>query len=109
MGKKAKTKPARGRSTVQVDPVQQSLDSALNAKRLFVVSTLNMGWQLAGTVIIPVFIGVKLDQRFNSRPSYTLAALVLAIFGAVLVVKNNINAVNKELSQTNREEKDESK
>ena len=109
MGKKAKSKPTSGGSSVQVDPVQQSLNSALNAKRMFVVSTLNMGWQLAGTVIIPVLIGVKLDQKYNSRPSYTLAALVLAIFGAVIVVKNNINQVNKELSQKNREEKDATK
>lgn len=109
MGKKTKSKPTISGTSVQADPVQQSLDSALNAKRLFVVSTINMGWQLAGMVIIPVFIGVKLDQRYDSSPSYTLAALVLAVFGSIIVVKNNINAVNKELAQTNREEKDASK
>lgn len=104
MGKKAKSKPAKSGNTVQVDPVQQSLDNALNARRMFVVSTLNMGWQLAGMVIIPVIIGVKLDQKFDSKPSYTLAALVIAIFGSIIVIKNNINRVNKEMSQTNRED-----
>jgi F0F1-type ATP synthase assembly protein I len=104
MGKKAKSKPAKSGNTVQVDPVQKSLDSALNARRMFVVSTLNMGWQLAGMVIIPVLVGVKLDLKFDSKPSYTLAALVIAIFGSIIVIKNNINRVNKEMSQTNRED-----
>jgi F0F1-type ATP synthase assembly protein I len=105
MGKKAKATTNKSGNSVQDDAVQQSLNNALNAKRLFVVSTLNMGWQLAGTVIIPVFIGVKLDQRYDSNPSYTLAALVIAIFGAVLVVKSNINQVNKEMSEIDREDK----
>lgn len=109
MGKKAKAATDKSGNSVPGDVVQQSLNNALNAKRLFVVSTINMGWQLAGTVIIPVFLGVKLDERFDASPSYTLAALVIAIFGAVMVVKNNINQVNKEMSEIDREDKNSAK
>lgn len=45
-----------------------------------------MGWQLAFSVLVPVIVGVKLDDRFNTSPSYTLAALVLAAGGACLVI-----------------------
>lgn len=106
MGKKAKSKPVSSGTSVQADPVQQSLDSVVNAKRLFVVSTINMGWQLAGVVLIPVFIGVKLDQRYDSSPSYVLAALVIATFGSIIVVKRTIEQVKLEQKETDRKDKE---
>jgi F0F1-type ATP synthase assembly protein I len=104
MGKKAaKDVTNKGASTSE-DIVVQSL-TAFNAKRQFVVSTVNMGWQLAGVVLIPVIIGVKLDQRFDASPSYTLAALVIAVGGAIMVIKNTIDEVNKEQQEADRKEK----
>lgn len=63
------------------------------ARKDFVVTTVNMGWQLAITVLVPVFIGVKLDDYFDSQPSYTLAALFIAIGMAVMVVARTIKQV----------------
>lgn len=78
------------------EDVVQSRLSALSPKRQFVEAAMNMGWQLAGTVLIPVIIGVKLDDHFKTNPSYTLGALVLACGGAVMVVSNVIKKVNQE-------------
>jgi F0F1-type ATP synthase assembly protein I len=104
MGKKvAKDATAKGAATS--DGAIESSLKVLSAKRQFVVSSISMGWQLAGVVIIPVIVGVKLDERFNSRPSYTLAALVIAVCGAIMVIKNTIDAVNKEQQEADREEK----
>ena len=100
MGKNVKTTIAQSVASIPEDPVQKNLNSALNAKKLFVASTVNMGWQLAGTVLIPVFVGVKLDQRYDSSPSYVLAALVLATFGSIMVVKRTIEQVNLEQKET---------
>lgn len=68
---------------------QDELDRSLAvfaARKDFVAGAVNMGWQLALTVLLPVIIGVKLDDRFHTAPSYTLAALMLAALGASLVV-----------------------
>ncbi len=80
---------------VAEDDIERSL-AVISAKQQFVSSAMNMGWQMAGMVLIPVFVGVQLDKRFHSSPSYTLSALILAVGGVVYIVKNTINGVNKE-------------
>ncbi len=106
MGKKAPKDVATKGVTAPDSLIESSLE-AFSAKRQFVVSSISMGWQLAGAVIIPVFIGVKLDQRFNSRPSYTLAALVIAVGGAIYIIQKTIDQVNKEQQDyRDRKEKD---
>lgn len=67
--------------------------AAFAARKAFVSTAANMGWQLAFTVLLPLIIGVKLDERFDSAPSYTLAALILAIGFAVMVVARTIKQV----------------
>lgn len=66
------------------------------AKQQFVSAAINMGWQLAITVIVPVIIGVKLDDHFKTTPSYTLAALVIAVTFACGVVWNTLKQVAKD-------------
>jgi F0F1-type ATP synthase assembly protein I len=52
----------------------------------FMVAAANMGWQMAIVVLLPIFIGYKLDQRFNASPAFTVIGLVLAMFGTALVL-----------------------
>ena len=66
-----------------------------DAKQQFVDAAINMGWQLAITILVPVFIGVQLDKHFNSSPSYTLAALFLAVFMSCTVVWKTIKGVSR--------------
>lgn len=87
-----KAKPAT--TTAQYDVERSS--AVFAAKQQFLNSTISMGWQMALTVLVPVFIGVKLDDHFHTTPSYTLAALVLAVAGAVLVVGNTLKQVRKD-------------
>lgn len=101
MGKKVKKVSSSKGKTVSDQSIEDSL-AVFSAKRQYVVSTLSMGWQLAGVVVLPVIVGVKLDQRFDSSPSYTLASLVLAIFGAVLVIKNTVIQVDREQKEADR-------
>lgn len=78
-------------------PAQSELErslAAFTARQDFLNAALNMGWQLAITIIVPVFIGVKLDDRFNTSPSYTLAALFLAVALSIVVVARIIKQVN---------------
>ncbi|HSW37080.1 MAG TPA: AtpZ/AtpI family protein [Candidatus Saccharimonadales bacterium] len=92
---------ARSKSTAPV--VQDELDRSLAvfaARKQFLSAAMNMGWQLAGAVIIPVIIGVKLDDHFRTTPSYTLAALFLAAGGVVMIVRSTINQVRREQANT---------
>lgn len=84
--------------------IERSL-AVLSAKQQFVSSAMSMGWQMAGMVLIPVFIGVQVDKRLDSTPSYTLAALVIAIGGAVAIVNKTIKSVRKDQNITKSEEK----
>lgn len=75
--------------------IERSL-AVLAARKQFVSAAMNMGWQLALTVIISVIVGVKIDEHFNSSPSYTLAALVIACGGVIAVIRTTIKQVNRE-------------
>lgn len=74
--------------------------AVLSARKDFINATLNMGWQLAFTILVPVFIGAKLDDKFNSSPSYTLAALFIAIGFAGAVVARTLKQITKEQATT---------
>lgn len=91
------------KSVIMTEDVVQSRLSSLSPKRQFVDAAMNMGWQLAGAVLIPVIIGVKLDDRYDTTPSYTLAALVLACGGAITIVWNTIKRVNAEQAEAETE------
>ncbi len=52
----------------------------------FLVAALNMTWQLAIVVLVPIVGGYKLDQRFNSTPLLTIVGLVVAMFGTAIVL-----------------------
>ena len=90
--------------TTNIDDVERSL-IALSAKRQFISAAMNMGWQLAFTVLVPVIIGVKLDAHFHTDPSYTLAALILATTGVVAVVWSTIKQVGREQAKELKEDK----
>lgn len=78
--------------SAEIDEVDR-LAAAVVAKQQFVTSAVDMGWRLALVVIIPVFIGTWLDNRYNSEPSYTLASLFLATGGAVWVIFSTIKQI----------------
>ena len=84
--------------------IERSL-AVLAARKQLVSVALNMGWQLAFTVMIPIVIGVRLDDHFNTTPSYTLVALVFAIGGAAVVVSSTIKQVNREQAVSDNDKK----
>jgi len=63
----------------------------------FIGATLSMSWQLAIVVLIPVVGGFKLDQHFNILPLWTIVGFIIAMAGAVLVIKKSLNEFSSEL------------
>lgn len=95
---------AKIKTTTSEKDAQEYID-ALAAKSRFFSATLNMGWQLAVTVVIPLVAGIKIDQHFKSSPSYTLAGFMIAVAGAVAVVSKSVKEVNEEQAEMEKEQK----
>lgn len=93
--------PTTSKQRKQTAPVaQDEIDKSLAvfaAQKAFVTNSITMGWQLAITILVPVFIGVRLDSHYNTAPSYTLAALFLSIGMSVAVVYRTIKQVNNKV------------
>lgn len=82
MGKAATRKRT---TTASSDPALDHLARFGSGGMLFNAS-LAIGWRLAIMVLLPLFIGVQLDRRFDSAPSLTLAAFFIALFGAGMLI-----------------------
>jgi F0F1-type ATP synthase assembly protein I len=69
--------------------------AALQARTQIIALTVNMGWRMAIAVILPVFVGVKLDQKFNTSPSWTITAFFLAVAASAMIVARTVREVNE--------------
>lgn len=94
---------ATNRTTTTEKSAQQFDMDVFAAKSKFFSATLEMGWQLALIVLIPLIAGIKLDQHFKSSPSYTLAGFMLAIAGGAMVVWKTVKAVAAEQAELEAE------
>lgn len=57
-----------------------------NYRKEFFAAALNMSWQLAVVVLVPVIGGFELDQRLDTLPALTIAGFFIAMAGMGLVV-----------------------
>ncbi len=74
--------------------VSQSGQS-INARGQFVGMALNMSWQLAIAVLVPILAGVKLDKALRSGYTFTYVGLGLALIGSVAVMWRTMQAANR--------------
>lgn len=56
------------------------------ARNDFFVATLNMSWQLAIVVLVPILGGYHLDKALGISPLLTLVGFFVAMVGTALVV-----------------------
>src|SRR5688572_7157090 len=89
--------------TSSIEEMERNM-SVMAARQDFIDAALSMGWQLALTILIPVFIGAQLDKKFDTAPSYTLTALFLAIGMGGYVVAQAIKKVTAK-QETRRNKK----
>lgn len=82
MGKAA----AKKRTTLSSDDPALDYLPSFDARQMLLGNIVGMGWRLALTVLIPIFLGVQLDRRFDTAPSLTLAAFFIAIFASGLLI-----------------------
>lgn len=68
-------------------------------KRQFVAAALDMSWQLAVVVLVPIFAGVQLDKHFGTEPSWMIAGFIVAAVGFGTVVWKAFSAFNQPITQ----------
>lgn len=57
-----------------------------NYRKEFFVAAMNMSWQLAVVVLVPIIGGFELDQKFDTLPALTIAGFFIAMGGMGVVV-----------------------
>ncbi|MFZ1324167.1 MAG: AtpZ/AtpI family protein [Candidatus Saccharimonadales bacterium] len=90
MGKAA----ARKKTTTSADDPALDYLPVFDARQMLLGNLISMGWRLLLTVLIPIFIGVQLDRKFDTSPSLTLAAFFIAIFASGTLIYKTYNELN---------------
>lgn len=77
--KQAAAKPKT--TTSAENGLEQLIDesSANMARTQVLASLLSMGWRLAVAILVPILVGLNLDNRFDSKPKYVMTGFFLAI------------------------------
>jgi hypothetical protein len=60
----------------------------------FFVMALNMSWQLAIVMLIPIIAGAQLDKHFDTSYLYTFVGLAFASAGAGVVMWRTLRVAN---------------
>jgi F0F1-type ATP synthase assembly protein I len=94
----------RKTTTPKEDDIEKLLESQA-AKSQFYGATINLSWRLALIVLIPVIAGVKLDEKFNKSPSFVLAGLMIAAFGAAATIWSTVQEVNQLQAEDSKKSK----
>jgi F0F1-type ATP synthase assembly protein I len=71
-----------------------SFEMTMYQRNVFMNMALNMTWQLAVVVVIPIVGGFKLDEALNSSPWFTVLGFVIAAVGTMLVLKRIVSVAN---------------
>lgn len=77
------------------DPVVDQL-AVVGARNMFVSNLFGMGWRLAIIVLAPIFIGVQLDKKFDTKPSFALTAFFLSIAAASWLIYRTYSEMQRE-------------
>lgn len=70
-------------------------DQAASQKNVFLYMALNMSWQLAVVVLLPVIAGAKLDKAVGTSNLYVFIGLALAAAGSVIVIWRAMQTANR--------------
>ena len=64
-------------------------------RTVFMSMALNMSWQLALVVIVPILGGHVLDGHYHKEPLLTLAGLAVAAIGVFGVLHRTVTEANR--------------
>ena len=85
----ATAKPTHG---MGVEKTKDEPKSA--AKQQFFVLALNMSWQLAIVILVPIVGGAELDKALKTNTTYTIIGLGMALVASTLVMWRMVRLAN---------------
>lgn len=74
----------------QTIPSGDKLAESLYQRSLFFNMALNMTWQLALVVLIPIVGGYELDKHFKTLPVITVIGAVIAALGIIAILRQTV-------------------
>lgn len=77
------------------DPVVDQL-AVVNARGMMLGHIIGIGWRLALMVLVPIFVAVQLDKKFDTAPSLSLAAFFIAVFGAGVLIARTFQDITRQ-------------
>ena len=78
---KQTTAPIKTPSPSRGSTPKNSAGKAHNPTSEFIGAALNMSWQLAIVVIVPILVGSQLDKRLDVSPTLTVIGFIVAMAG----------------------------
>jgi len=85
----------------QLNPAAFKGDS-LNPRREFLVATVNMSWQLAIVVLVPIIGGFELDKILHTVPVLTIIGFFVAMAGMAFVVWRQLQLYQPPTSKSSK-------
>jgi F0F1-type ATP synthase assembly protein I len=73
--------------TGQAAVAKDNFAESMYQRGLFLNLALNMSWQLAIVVIVPIVGGHMLDGHFNTTPWLTIVGAVVAAVGVIAILR----------------------
>ena len=68
-------------------------------RQTFIMAALNMSWQLAIVVLVPILLGFKLDKHLDSLPLWTGIGFIVAMAGMAVVVWRQLKMFSPKITQ----------
>lgn len=89
--------PQSDKLVPKADGASPSIDPAVY-NSMFVSMVLNMSWQLAVVVIVPIVGGYMLDQRLHTSPLLVLSGLVVAVLATCGILWRTVQLANSRVA-----------
>jgi F0F1-type ATP synthase assembly protein I len=78
---------------------KSEFEQTMYQRNLFLVMAMNMTWQLAIVVIVPVVGGHYLDDHFGTAPLWIIVGGVIALLGVIGVLKRIVSMAGQRAMQ----------
>lgn len=79
---------------------QTKFEQTMYQKGLFLSMALNMTWQLAIVVLVPIVGGYEIDQHVATSPLWTIVGFVIAVSGVAIVLRRVVLLATTKAAQS---------
>lgn len=94
-------KPTQGRTNLESELESGNTNAAQHE---FFMAAMNMSWQLAIVVLVPIIGGFKLDQHYQTLPLWTIVGFILAMIGMAIIVWRQVQLFTPKVNQRNHKD-----